>query len=331
MNWPPVDNEKPDVVVDASNVCFEDRLGSSAAVDLFRIARLADAWRKQQGPAKFSVIADQSLGRRHLPEQQRHLYRNLVRSRQLIEVPYADPVFLDVADRSGAAVLSNDQFKDLRREYRWLETVERCFGWTISGDSIHIVDRDLGRLLPADESYHAELKEFHGAVDRRPWFCDRCGWGPPIDDPECGGCGRLRIEARPVEGAVGVVVETPFEGNELRFVLSPGEELQLGRSTPGLTTDALGEAAETMSRSHIVIRHDGRAVLAKDTSSNGTTLFKWYPGGQDGAPAYEEHGELDSHDWTALGRRDLALIGDGVAVRVSGRRDPWGHWVRSRG
>jgi hypothetical protein len=324
MNLPTIDNEQPDVVVDVSNLCFEDRLGSKAAVDLFRVRRIAEAWQSQRGRSTFAFIADRSLGSYHLPPVQRPLYRTLVSSKRFIEVDYADPVFLELADAAGAAVLSNDGFKDFRRDHRWLEATGRCFGWTVSGDTVQIHDRDLGRLLPADESLHIERKE-RGA---HPYFCDRCGWGPPVDSVECGGCGRDRIEVAPVEGAVGIVVETPVEGLDVRFVLGPGDDLTIGRATPGLSTAEIGDAAATLSRQHLLVRNTGRGTHVRDISSNGTDLFKWYPGGRDGEPGYEARDPLPDDVWTPFGRSDLALIGDGVAVRISGRSDPWGRWLR---
>lgn len=324
MNLPNVDNDRPDVVVDVSNVCFEDRLGSKAAVDLFRVRRIADEWQNQRGESTFAFIADRSLGRHHLATEQRPLYRSLVSSGKILEADHADPVFLQLADATGAAVLSNDGFKDFRRTHRWLETTRRCFGWTVSGDTVQIHDRDLGRLLPADESLHIEAKERRA----HPYFCDRCGWGPPVDSPECGGCGRFRSEIASVEGAVGIVVETPVEGGEVRFVLGPDDELTIGRDTPGLSTAEIGDAASTISRAHLLVRNSGPGTQVKDISSNGTDLYKWYPGGRDGDPTYEERGPLRDDVWTSFGRSDLALIGDGIAVRISGRSDPWGRWVR---
>jgi hypothetical protein len=324
MNLPTVDNQRPEVVVDVSNLCFEDRLVSKAAVDLFRVRRIADAWQTQRGRSTFAFIADRSLGSRHLTREQRPLYRTLLSSRKIIEVDYADPVLLQLADSAGAAVLSNDGFKDFRRAHRWLETTGRCFGWTVSGDTVQIHDRDLGRLLPADESLHIEKKE-RGA---HPYFCDRCGWGPPVDFVECAGCGRDRIEVDPIDGAVGIVVETPVEGREVRFVLGPEDELTIGRATPGLSIAEIGDEASTMSREHLLVRNSGRGTHVKDISSNGTDLFKWYPGGRDGEPGYEARDPLRDDVWTPFGRSDLALIGDGIAVRISGRSDPWGRWVR---
>jgi hypothetical protein len=324
MNLPNVDNNNPDVVFDVSNLCFEDRIGSKAAVDLFRVRRFVDAWQAQHGRSTFAFIADRSLGNHHLAKEQRPLYRTLISSRRIIEVDHADPVLLHLADSAGASVLSNDGFKDFRRDYRWLETPGRCFGWTVSGDTVQIHDRDLGRLLPADESMYNENKE-RGA---RPYFCDRCGWGPPVDSIECGGCGNHRVEIDQVDGAVGIVVETPVEDQAVRFVLGPGDELSIGRGTPGLSTAEIGDAAATMSREHLLIKSSGGGTYVKDISSNGTDLFKWYPGGSDGGPQYEARNPLPDDVWTPFGRSDLALIGEGIAVRISGRSDPWGRWVR---
>ena len=324
MNLPNVDNNDPDVVFDVSNLCFADGVGSKAAVDLFRVRRFVDAWQDAHGRSTFAFIADRSLGSYHLAKEQRPLYRTLLSSKRIIEVDHADPVFLHLADSVGASVLSNDGFKDFRREYRWLETPGRCFGWMVSGDTLQIHDRDLGRLLPADESLHIERKE----RDARPYFCDRCGWGPPADSIECGGCGNYRTEIEPVEGAVGIVVETSDEDRPVRFVLAPGDELAIGRGTPGLSAAEIGDAAATMSRAHLIIRSSGGGTHVKDTSTNGTDLFRWYPGGTEGQPQYQSRDALPSDVWTPFGRSDLARISDGITVRISGRSDPWGRWVR---
>lgn len=328
MDWIPVDTENPDVVMDAANICH-NKIGGAAAVDLFRLVRLAEAWQEQHGPSTFLVVADESLGRVHLPDHQQRHYRSLVNTGGILETTYADPVILEHAARADAVVLSHDGFRDHRREHPWLQQVGRVYGWVAEGRAITFEDRDLGQLLPADVSRYAEARDAHPNVGAEPWFCHVCGWGPPVDDPTCGGCGRQRVAIDPVEGAIGIVVEEP-DGKTVRFVLGPDETIELGRSTPGLGTDELGQVADMISRRHLAVHHNGLGIVVKDLeSTNGTELYKWYPGGKDGDAGYEERGDLPSDEWTSFGPNDLALIADGVAVRISGRRDPWGVWLSS--
>lgn len=116
------------LVVDGSNVATEGRtLPSLAQLDeavrAFLVARPHEIW---------TVIVDATFEHR-IEASERKLYDEALANNELIVTPAGtigrgDRFILEVADKAGATVLSNDSFQEFHGEYTWLFDTGRLVG-----------------------------------------------------------------------------------------------------------------------------------------------------------------------------------------------------------
>jgi len=116
------------VVVDGSNIATE---GSS----LPSLAQLDEAVRAYQGEHpddKVIVVVDATFGHR-IDQSERRAFEEAEAAGELVSPPAGaigrgDRFLLQIADRTGATVLSNDSFQEFHGEYGWLFDEGRLIG-----------------------------------------------------------------------------------------------------------------------------------------------------------------------------------------------------------
>src|SRR5438067_13932224 len=116
------------VVVDGSNLATEGR-------SLPSLAQLDEAVRAYQGEHpddNVTVVVDATFGHRIDPDERR-TYEEAEAAGELVSPPAGaigrgDRFLLQIADRTGATVLSNDSFQEFHGEYGWLFDEGRLLG-----------------------------------------------------------------------------------------------------------------------------------------------------------------------------------------------------------
>jgi hypothetical protein len=116
------------VVVDGSNIATEGRsLPSLAQLD-----EAVRAFQHEQPDAKLIVVVDATFGHR-IDASERRTFEEGEAAGELVSPPAGaigrgDKFLLQVADRVGATVLSNDSFQEFHGEYEWLFEEGRLVG-----------------------------------------------------------------------------------------------------------------------------------------------------------------------------------------------------------
>ncbi len=116
------------LVVDGSNIATEGRTSPSLA----QLDDAVDALRSDFGYERVNVIVDATFGHR-IEAKERAQYENAVNTGALITPPAGaigrgDAFVLQIADKSGADVLSNDSFQEFHGQYSWLFDEGRLIG-----------------------------------------------------------------------------------------------------------------------------------------------------------------------------------------------------------
>jgi len=335
------------VAVDVSNVCRARDLPQP--LGLRRVDLVLEAWREQIcRHAEFFLVADDSL----LPELERVSAADAARARQMqatgalhvVPTRRADDVLLDHAEEHGACVLSDDGFRDKRRDGRpaWFWGPERFFVWEVHEDSVRIVPRpsrgtrsfDISRAIEQKAIRAAGITRAHRDLLDRRWACaselpcvtrqmtpDVLQVLPLVRDgvPCCPGCGA------PLQDRGERVPEAEFKvavdgQTQARFVLRQGRPLIFGRltlpDTPALAALAGEGAFDGVGRRHVELRREVDDVHARPVDDrHAVRLRPWDR--QD--KRFGRERALSATGFTALGLRDELLLGAHVTLRRSGR------------
>ncbi|MFG2693186.1 FHA domain-containing protein [Kitasatospora sp. NPDC048407] len=336
-------------VVDVSNVCWSGRLPplSRHFPLLARLELVRDAWHRQYGAhAPLVLVADNSL-RRALSAEDRQALRGLERSGELRFAPTADPVLLELARDRGWFVISDDRFRDLRRQHPWIEEFPgRFLGWEWQGGTARLgpsgirpePDHVVSRALEYKELKHGQHIDTrvpaHDQVLRSHWRCttrgcvkaflwpDRLLDWPSIDrggQVVCTCCGCPLEEAGPRGAGRLFVLSDAAGGAEfLRFPISVGSAVQLGRGDLShginLTASELRPPREVrrVSRRHL--------MLSLEETPNGPRAFAVDLGSGNGTVLHRSSGRrLEPGERVPFAESDRLVLGAAVAVRLSGR------------
>jgi hypothetical protein len=335
------------VAVDVSNVCRARALPQP--IGLHRLDLVLQAWRDQicRHVAVF-LVADDSL----LRELERVSAADLARAQhmqaigELLVVPgrRADDVLLDYAQQHAACVLSDDGFRDKRRDGRpaWLWNPDRFFVWEIHDSAVRIVPRpsrytrsyDISRAIEQKAIRAAGITKAHRHVLSRRWACtsdvpcitrqmtpEVLQVLPVIHDglPCCPGCGaplRDRGERVPeAEFKVAVDDET-----QARFTLRQGRPLTFGRlalpDTAALAALASEGAFDGVSRRHVELRREADDVYVRPIDARCAVRVRPWDKQRKG---FQRERELPATGFTAIGLHDHLLLGKRVALHRSGR------------
>ncbi|HLF41699.1 MAG TPA: hypothetical protein VI854_09540, partial [Acidimicrobiia bacterium] len=116
------------IVVDGSNLATEGRSIPSLA----QLQEAVAALRAEQAEALITVVVDASFGRR-IDSSERALHEKLELAGEIVSPPAGaigrgDRFLLQIADRTGATVVSNDSFQELHGEFGWLFDPGRLLG-----------------------------------------------------------------------------------------------------------------------------------------------------------------------------------------------------------
>src|SRR5688500_16476689 len=116
------------LVVDGSNIATEGRTMPSLA----QLDEAVRAFITERPHDIYTVVVDATFEHR-IDASERKLYDEALSNNELIVTPAGtigrgDRFILEVADRAGATVLSNDSFQEFHGEYKWLFDTGRLIG-----------------------------------------------------------------------------------------------------------------------------------------------------------------------------------------------------------
>lgn len=325
----------------------------SVIIDLSPIVRLSDdpawswveaavkAWREQRDPkARFYGVADNSLwykldqaGRRSLSKWKR---RRMARS-----VPWADPEVLELATKFGSAsILTTDHYRDLRRDFPWLQGTDRVWSPVIDNVTIGFERLDMSAIPAEEVSWRIEeanltprgFKTREARVELRyEWRCTNgsCVWAgkdfieqdPAFSDGQvvCPSCASPATRLGLRESTKEIVLLLGDDEVD-RIPLAVGSELIVGRGRDIGRYDVrevLEDAdANRISRDHLKLSNKrGRVYVEELGSRNGTQIVRL-----DGSVA-----SLQSDVQQILDLKErLRLAGGSLNIRLSGKKRPRG-------
>ena len=292
------------VVIDAANVASSADLKGCGKCCWDRVDAVRQAWREQiDSNATFVLVMDASKANQ-LGSECKRAYRKERAEKAVLEVDFADPEILRIAEEKDAAVISRDGFKDRRREFPWIDgNRDQFFEWGIHKGKVAIIARDM--FIPSDFSKtraeeRAELKGL-GADIKKPeveralrqvFRCDtESCWLHKYDPGHYTGVPDLQIPQQPrckvcgqvltVLGEAPRLVQLKFSNSARtkteRLTLAPGSSLIVGReSEKRLVLGVLDSDINLISHQHVRIEWDGSNLLITDLGSkNGSTLRRW--------------------------------------------------------
>lgn len=330
------------VVLDGANVAGDGRLPGCSKFCWERVDAIKKAWQAQINPsATFTVFMDTAPGVQ-LGSSCKRQYQRERDSGGVIEVDFADPEILLLAERTDAAVITGDYFKDARREHPWLEGNRRqFFEWSVEHGHIMIVPRDMGTPSDFSKTRAEERSELKGkgadiakpAIEkalRMAYRCDNeacwlCKYDPGHytgvpdltnpQEPRCTACRRILT----VLGEAPRLVQLKFADSKQskleRRTFPPGTSFVIGRDTSDeLVSKVLAADIGLVSRQHARIDWDGSLLSLTDLGSkNGTTIRRW-TGKQNGyEPAVRITGTV------SLSARDEVCLAGVLVITRSAR------------
>ena len=327
------------VGVDVSNACRDQRLPGQIGLD--RLNLVLDAWRTQLARhAEFHLIADQSL-LQYLSHDDKRTARLMSRAGDLLLLPEADEPLLDYAEAQGGTVLSRDRFLAERPGRSWVP--ERFFSWEITEEGVRIVRQPSRNTQPFDISRKVEQKlarargfrDLRHSAARKRWACtssvscltresspDFLRVLPLREDGQilCPGCREplLDLGARPGEAELKLVVD---DNTLARFTIRQGPKVAFGRlflpDTAKLAELAQKGVFAGLGRVHADLRMaDSRLAVRPVDDRHRVKIRRW----DAKRRRFEREHEIRHADgFTAVGLRDILLIGDRLELVRSGR------------
>jgi FHA domain len=343
-------------VIDVSNVCWSPHLppvGQQAPV-WGRLGLVMAAWRDLHGDdVQFELVADDSLVRVLGPDGRNFL--DLKRAGAIRTASVADDEILRLAYEGGLHVITRDHYIDHRAAHRWIDrSPDRFHAWDTVDGVVHLTRLGIRTRSAQDVSQAREVKvlrhsakldarnQAHRKILQTRWRCPNTScrqaaqwqgqllaW--PRVSPEgaavCPSCTRQLVDLGPRAALHEVVVaELASQAEILRFPLEVDCPVIIGRGVAvkgidlAMYADTRPDAIHTVSRQHLMMRMDNAGsanwrVSALDlNSTNGTMVERWI--GDDFAPAREVPPGAETY----LGTRDRLILGDTVALRLSGKR-----------
>lgn len=331
----------PNLLVDLSNVCRDDRLGGDEEASWNRYVRVMQAWREQVNAASLVLaVADNNLIRKFQTVQDKAAYTSAVGRGEVISAPDADPVILERARETGAAVLSKDGFIGHRRKHDWIQgDAEHFWSWQSRPDgSIRILRRDMQvkgayTMTVAAEKDERKAKNLRDTDAQdllgRFWRCRNLSCPrsaeEPLGDPPRLHFGRILCPAcrEPVSDAgarpPGRGFKVLADGSEqARFSLLDRQILTLGRGDVTGVLDLSGVAvtAGKLSREHVRLEIRGGQPVATDLGSrNGTSVERW----NTRTKVWEFLQPLEQGVTVTLLPRDRLVLAGSVIIEQSAR------------
>jgi hypothetical protein len=327
------------VVLDAANIAFTNAGRDGASYRFCRVEQVRDAWMAQHPRGVVRAVTDASALRR-MPDE--HLARRAKVDGWLDIAPGdADDVILDLAERYGAMVVSNDNFAYARDDHPWLQgCADRVFSASWRGGTLLLQPRLL-KVATAEDIARARREKATKAGIRhdlgdRVWRCTaRMG--------ECSHAGevvphsRLRHRGRQAFCVCGSRAEERHADLPHLLVTGPPQLTVLhhdrvhhvvpidagrvvlgrgGRSRPhvhDITAGLKGAAATEISREHLeVLLDDDRNLIVRHLALKNATFLNPRLGA-DGLPM---DNRLEDGAEYLIGEGDTLWLGPGVITLI---------------
>ncbi|NPD06533.1 FHA domain-containing protein [Nocardioides sp. zg-1308] len=260
---------------------------------------------------------------------------------------WADPLVCEMAEKHPhAKVLTRDLYRDLRRDFVWLQNSDRFYSFDFSANGVSLRRSEMGHVRDEDVSQYGEAAALKprnlGTPEgrqmlRREWACSnpRCpsSAASAIDTLPYNKFGKAVCpECRQPLHDVGEAAQTRelkllIEGNDVAHLpLVEGARLTFGRSGGEDRFDLRPLVASNqtlISREHVAFRNQGGRILVSDLGSkNGTSLVR-EDGRKDPIPAGVEQ-RMELHEF-------VSIAGGVVEFRLSGKRYARGAYIPDRG
>lgn len=341
-----------ELVIDLSNVCRESRLGPSASVASWdRFLEVLKLWNDLPNAFPMPIVlavADNSL-RYHFSDEDREIFKKAIREGFVIESEKADPIILELADKSDCTVLSNDNFLGYRRSYSWMEEEPPRFaqiGTECTPAELEILTlakrTGYSKSRAEEADWLKELRiDLESAVGRdilkSLYRCDNesclrraVGNHESASAPQIAQSGELlcsvcKHRLTVVAGAPRIAILKATSVNESStqyFSVAKGEEIVIGRSESSIPLDSLLSTSEIsrVSRQHLRISFDGHNVVITDLGSgNGSTIQEWSKSNR----FHLGPEQMLPHVARKLRPRGVATLSSVLDIERSGRRQPF--------
>lgn len=329
----------PTVIMDLSPIVRTDGYNDWRLVEL-----VVKAWQKSEPEAVFFGVADRSLFRQ-MDEAGKQSLRRWQRTGRALVVPWADPDILRLAtENPTAAVLTRDLYRDMRKEYPWLQNSDRLYSPVFTRDEVRFRRNDMTAIADHEVSRFVEASDLKPLGINSPearqallaeWACDTltCLWGqsavietdPAFRDGHVR-CPVCRQPARRV-GDRGRTCEIVLSvgGMEVeRIPLVEGARIVFGRGRGEDRYDVRelldDDTATLVSRDHLALLNVGGKVRAEELGSkNGSALIR-----EAQAPAPLALGIQQ----VLLPGQRVSLAEGAVELRPSGKQRPHGRYAR---
>lgn len=337
---PDMPEAPPDLLVDLSNVCRDKDLGGRADASWDRYGLVLAAWREQiNRDSRVLAVADDNLFRLLRTMQDKAAFVAGQGRGEVITAPDADPVILDMARETGAAVLSRDGYVGHRRKHDWIQgDAEHFWSWRALSDGVRIQRREmrvrseytLTKAAERDERKAKNLLQSDGVpLLERVWACRRPTCPRAAEDPLtvppllwhgrplCPDC-RFEVEDLGERDAGRQMKVKVGDDEVTRFSVFERQIITIGRNVGDACVDLTPAhpRAQAVSRRHLTLELRGGQVVATDLgSSNGTRMQRWDP--QRGTWLAGE--PMTEGKPTTLLPRDRLLLGEAVHLEQSAR------------
>ena len=306
------------------------------------------AWKKDQdSDAVVLGVADNSLWY-ELDKWGQEQFNRWQRAGRARRTPWADPLVCELAEAyPHAKVLTSDKYRDLRREFPWLQGSDRFVNFNIDSagvtftpasmsaipdDEISMYDEKAGmkpRRLTTPEGQRLLLKEWACLNGECPWSQAPAISELPINRDGTAVCPNCDQPLRAV-GDASRTFEIKVIINESEVAQLPvveGSSITLGRGGGEDRFDVRSlldpEVANLVSRNHLKISNVNGSFLVEDLASkNGTELVR-----EDGSTS-----RLPASVLQRLAPHErITLAAHRVTIRRSGKRNARGVYVADRG
>lgn len=323
-------------ILDLSNIALH-QVGGGREASWDPIATVVTLL-KLRGNKAVLGVADRSLYHR-LAERGQSALRSWQQAGRAVLVPWADAEICQrLSDEPGLHVVTNDNFRGLRRMYPVLQGLDRIWGFRLDPEPTvwkrslaPLGEAEISRAEEAEDQTPKRLGTPEGRrLLAREWRCMNpgCPWSArhsievlPVNDGGraiCPDCDSTLADAGPADATRAVKVV--LHGNTVeRIPLAGGMSLVLGRGTGKDRIDVRGllsaDEADRVSRRHLLVKNLNGRILVEDLgSSNGTTIRRG-----DGTEFRLEPGRKQ-----ILDEGDLASVAKALSVAPSGLRFPRG-------
>ena len=339
-----------ELIIDLSNVCREISFDGVKGVARWdRLIRVLMTWNstfKNFEKPKIKLVQDNNLRFMFSEADKTHL-RNAEKNGFIIEQDKADPAILDLAEKSDAFVLSNDNYVAYHRGRPWITSTERERFVKMMFTNGELQLR-LGIIASKKDFTMSKMEEIDSLKDNRidpnneknsvffesSYRCENrdCIRRQVIPDGAyhlpakgqngevvCSGCRLPMSRLGSSKPAAIIKIRSRLNGNVIRFPIERGQSLVIGRSNSDVSLSEVVNESDLsrISRSHLKIEYTDTKILITDLSSSNGSVF--FAGNHDeNYPSREQI--MNANEKTSLGTHDVVVVAGILELSRSGRR-----------